>query len=432
MTAALGRHAAHSDSGRRRRGNEDAFVAVPPLFAVCDGMGGALAGELASRLAASALEEAVHESGPGLDLVAAILEGNRRIHQRSLADPAAAGMGTTVTAMLVGDGGTVTVGHVGDSRAYRLRGDALEQLTPDHSLVAELVRTGQISPEEAEGHPQRAVITRALGTDTNVEVDVFHLAGEPGDLYLLCSDGLTGMIGDAEVRTILTRERADLPRATRELVAAANAAGGEDNITCVCFELVDAPAPAGGEPAPGAGSPGEQTAVIPIADEDTFDGLDITAEQTMVLPAPETATGWAEGTDAAEPDAFTAPAAPPPGAETPTPTTPEVTRRSHHRRRKLPYVIALLALLAATAAAGVVLVSRAHFVGADSRGRLVVYQGVPWDITSHVRLYRAVYVSPVLAFQLSQQERIRLFDHALRSKRLAIAEIAVFEHELLR
>ena len=146
----VGRSAALSDAGRRRRGNEDSFVREPPLFAVCDGMGGAQAGELASRLAATALEEAVHRGGP-IDLVAAILEGNRRIHERSRIDTATSGMGTTVTAVLAGADGQLQIGHVGDSRAYRLRGDAIEQLTPDHSLVAELVRIGQISPEEAEG-----------------------------------------------------------------------------------------------------------------------------------------------------------------------------------------------------------------------------------------------------------------------------------------
>ena len=409
----LGRSAALSDAGRRRRSNEDSFVREPPLFAVADGMGGALAGEIASRLAVAALEEAVH-AGPPIDVVAAIREGNRRIQERSLTDPAAAGMGTTVTAVLVGEE-TLSIGHVGDSRAYRLRGEQLEQLTPDHSLVAELVRTGQLTPEEAEGHPQRAVITRALGTDANVEVDLLEVAAEPGDLYLLCSDGLTTMIGDSAVRALLLRERTNLDAAVRALVAAANAAGGEDNITCVCFEIVAGPSPA------------EQTGELPLPP----------GEATMILPAEQTATGW---NDQAPSDVEltivvppAAPAQPAPPQPTPSlPAAPPLVTRRHRRHRKLPYVIALLALVALAAAAGLALLSRAHFVGADDHGRVAVYQGVPWELGSHLRLYRPVYVSPVLAVQLSQPERLRLFDHGLRSKQLALSTVRAFERELVR
>jgi protein phosphatase len=398
----LGRSAALSDAGRRRRGNEDSFVREPPLFAVADGMGGALAGEIASRLAAAALEEAVH-AGPPIDVVAAIREGNRRIQERSLADPAAAGMGTTVTAVLVGEE-TLSIGHVGDSRAYRLRGEQLEQLTPDHSLVAELVRSGQLTPEEAEGHPQRAVITRALGTDANVDVDAFVVATEPGDLYLLCSDGLTTMLGDADVRAILLQERASLDAAVRALVAAANAAGGEDNITCVCFEIVAGPSPA------------EETGELPLP----------AAAAAMALPAEQAGTGWNdEAPPAAELTIVTPPAQP-------EPAEPPVVLRRHRRHRKLPYVVALLILLALALAAGLALLSRAHFVGADNHGRIVVYQGVPWEITSNVRLYRPVYISPVLAVQLSQQERLRLLDHGLHSKQLTLAAVRAFERELVR
>ena len=401
----LGRSAALSDAGRRRRGNEDSFVREPPLFAVADGMGGALAGEIASRLAVAALAEAAH-AGPPIDVVAAIREGNRRINERSLADPAAAGMGTTVTAVLVGEA-ALSIGHVGDSRAYRLRDGQLEQLTPDHSLVAELVRTGQLTPEEAEGHPQRAVITRALGTDANVAVDAFEVAAEPGDLYLLCSDGLTTMISDRDVTAILLRERANLDAAVRALVAAANAAGGEDNITCVCFEIVAGPSPA------------EQTDELPLP----------AGETTMTLPVQEAETGWnAQPAPAAELTVVTPPARPTPQQPAGPPT---VTRR-HRRHRKLPYIVALLVVLALAAAGGLALLSRAHFVGADDHGRVVVYQGVPWEIAGALRLYRPVYVSQVLAAQLSQPERLRLFDHGLHSKQLSLSAVQVFERELLR
>ena len=162
----LGRTAGVTDTGRRRRRNEDALVLRPPLFAVADGMGGARAGEIAARLAAAALEEAGTDTMGEKAVSSLIEEANRRIWQRSLTDPATAGMGTTVTAALVdATSGTVAIGHVGDSRAYRLRGDTLEQLSTDHSLVAELVQSGVLTPEEAERHPQRSAITRALGTE---------------------------------------------------------------------------------------------------------------------------------------------------------------------------------------------------------------------------------------------------------------------------
>jgi PPM family protein phosphatase len=232
----LARTFALSDPGRRRRRNEDAYVVSPPLFAVADGMGGARAGELASRLAV----EAMGGEPEGRDeerLSTLIREANRRVFTRSHEDASASGMGTTMTAAIVGDDGTVTIGHVGDSRAYRLRDDQLEQLTEDHSLVAELVRSGRLSAEEAETHPQRSVITRALGTDPDVDVDVFTVQGEAGDLFLLCSDGLTTMVEDEDIRRTLSEGRDDLEAVARELVSRANRGGGEDNITVIFFEL---------------------------------------------------------------------------------------------------------------------------------------------------------------------------------------------------
>ena len=232
----LARTYAVSDPGRRRRRNEDSYVVRPPLFAVADGMGGAQAGELASRIAVEAMGE---ESGSsGEERVATLIrEANRRVFARSHEDAAASGMGTTMTAALVGDDGTVTIGHVGDSRAYLLRSGRLEQLTEDHSLVAELVRSGRLSAEEAESHPQRSVITRALGTDRDVDVDVFTVRAEPGDLFLLCSDGLTTMVDDEEILSVVSEGRGDLEATARDLVSRANRGGGEDNITVVFFEL---------------------------------------------------------------------------------------------------------------------------------------------------------------------------------------------------
>jgi protein phosphatase len=236
----IGRTAGVTDTGRRRMRNEDALVVRPPLFAVADGMGGARAGEIAARLAAAALEEADTEAIGEQAVSSVIEEANRRIWERSLADPATAGMGTTVTAALVdATGGTVAIGHVGDSRAYRLRAGTLEQLSTDHSLVAELVQSGVLTPEEAERHPQRSAITRALGTEPAVEVELLTVAGEIGDLFVLCSDGLSVMLGDDQIAAAIEGAGRDPQAAGEALVAAANAQGGEDNITVVLFELVD-------------------------------------------------------------------------------------------------------------------------------------------------------------------------------------------------
>jgi protein phosphatase len=235
----VGRIAALSDTGRKRRQNEDAFVCEPPLFAIADGMGGAQAGEVASRLAAAAFEEgasAVH----GEDGVATVVrDAKARIFERAVQDPAVAGMGTTATVAVVDESASsVTLAHVGDSRAYLFRDDALRQLTTDHSLVGELVRSGRLTEDEAAVHPHRSVITRALGTDADVEVDTLTLEVAVGDLFLLCSDGLSAMLRDDEIVRVLRSAGGDPSSAAEALVAAANAAGGEDNVTVVLFELV--------------------------------------------------------------------------------------------------------------------------------------------------------------------------------------------------
>jgi len=236
----IGRAAGVTDTGRRRLRNEDAFICEPPLFAVADGMGGARAGEVAAGLAAAALEEAGSETCGAEGVAALIVEANRRIWERSRNDPRTAGMGTTVTAALVdASTGAVAIGHVGDSRAYLFRDGTLEQLTTDHSLVAELVESGVLTPEEAERHPQRSAITRALGTEPTVEVDAFTVHAEAGDLFLVCSDGLSAMISDDAVSSAIELAERDPERAADALVAAANARGGEDNITVVLFEIVD-------------------------------------------------------------------------------------------------------------------------------------------------------------------------------------------------
>jgi protein phosphatase len=234
---AVGAYAVASDTGRRRRRNEDNYVVAPPLFAVADGMGGAQAGEVASKLAASALEGGDLAELSGLERVDALIqEANRRIYDRATTDPSASGMGTTMTVALV-EGMTVAIGHVGDSRAYLVRGDSMEQLTEDHSLVNELLKSGKLSEEEAQIHPQRSVITRAVGTDPDVDVDAFTIEAEDGDVFLICSDGLTDMVEDVDILDVVDRHRDDLQKAVKSLVQTANKEGGDDNITAVAFRI---------------------------------------------------------------------------------------------------------------------------------------------------------------------------------------------------
>jgi protein phosphatase len=239
----VGAYAVASDTGRRRRRNEDNYVVAPPLFAVADGMGGAQAGEVASQLAASALEAGDSDAQEATKRIDELIqEANRRIFDRATTDPSASGMGTTMTVALV-EGMTVAIGHVGDSRAYLVRGEHMEQLTDDHSLVNELVKSGKLSEEEAQAHPQRSVITRAVGTDPDVDVDGFTIEAEEGDVFLICSDGLSDMVEDEEILELVLANRDDLDKAVKALVAAANRVGGEDNITAVAFRISSEAAP---------------------------------------------------------------------------------------------------------------------------------------------------------------------------------------------
>jgi serine/threonine protein phosphatase PrpC len=389
VTLRLGQTATLTDTGRKRRHNEDAFVAEPPLFAVADGMGGAQAGELASSLAAAALKDSREPGGAGEERVDELIQqANRRVYERQSQDAAASGMGTTMTVALVEDG-RVAIGHVGDSRAYLIRGGRLEQLTEDHSLVAELVRSGKLSPEEAEGHPQRSVITRALGTDPDVDVDTFSVDTRPGDLFLICSDGLTTMVDDETILAEIARNRDDLKGAAKALVRAANKGGGEDNITVVFFEI-------GGE------DDLEQTITLPPRDDGADAGADAedTLDELDRVPAIQTADG--DG------------------------------RRSEPRGRGRRLLVATLTLTLLVGASGFVVwgLWRSHFVGAEADGHVTVYQGVPWNIVGTVHLYRATYVSPLLAAQLSQAERRKLFDHSLRSEGSALAAVRRYEEQI--
>ena len=398
----LGESSGKTDPGRVRRRNEDAFVVDPPLFAVADGMGGAQAGEVASRLTAAAFREYHEADGlpPDERVQAIIQEANRRIYERAHADSGFSGMGTTVTAALL-LGGRVTIGHVGDSRAYRIRDGALEQLTDDHSLVGDLMRSGRLTPEEAEAHPQRSVITRALGTDPEVDVDTFEVDARPDDLFLLCSDGLTTMVGDEDILGILAAAPT-LDDAARELVRAANTGGGEDNVTVVIFRVE------GDDP----------------------------VEETLAAPPPAEANGQGDADELEDTLTGMTPVAPAPPAQEPGPALdppPSPPRPLHRKRRRcarrllvLLLVLAFVALLLGGALFGI---SRAYFVGADEEGKVVVYQGVPFDLTESTGLYRERYVSRIHASQLSPEERASLFDHELVSYERALARVAVYEAE---
>jgi protein phosphatase len=396
MTSPLSQRAAITDPGRRRRHNEDAYVAEPPLFAVADGMGGAQAGEIASQIAAAAVRNST--GGAGDDAVVALIrEANRRVYEAATTDEARSGMGTTMTAALVEDG-SVRIGHVGDSRAYRVREGRLEQLTEDHSLVAELVRSGRLSQEEADVHPQRSVITRVLGTDPDVDVDAFSVETQAGDVFMLCSDGLTSRVDDETILGVVEQHRASLEQAARALVDAANRGGGEDNITVLLFEIGGEAGEETAEAAPSA--PDE---ALGADDETTLSGLE-------AVPVVDVA------------------AVPPHGAgETVAPPA------GRHPRRVSRAALVAGSVGIAVVLAGLVVwtLSRSYFVGAQADGHVAVYQGFPWNIAGRVRLYRVRYESPLLAGQLSQTERRRLFDHDLRSYGAALGSVRRYEAEVV-
>jgi len=237
-----------TDVGRVRDGNEDDFLDQANrlgLVAVADGMGGHRAGEVASATALEALRAAVASGQPLRD---AIEGANDAVLEKSVSDQELHGMGTTLTAGMLGSDGYLVVGHVGDSRAYLARDGELTQITNDHSLVEEMVRGGELTREQADVHPRRSIITRALGIDPQVEVDEFPLELRPGDRILFCSDGLTTMVRPDEIASILGREH-DPKRAAQLLVDAANAAGGEDNVTAVIADAVENDAPSAAAPA---------------------------------------------------------------------------------------------------------------------------------------------------------------------------------------
>jgi serine/threonine protein phosphatase PrpC len=244
-----------TDVGRRRKGNEDYHLGNPEqqLYVVADGMGGHAAGEVASHIAVEAINEFICLTSGDKDVTwpfdydgtlshagnrikTAIQHANRRVVEGTQERADYEGMATTVVAVLVAEG-AVNIAHVGDSRAYQLRSAELAQLTSDHSWVNEQITSGVISPDQARTHPLRNVVTRALGSKVELRVDVRSLKPEVGDVLLLCTDGLTTMLPDAEIKEVLLRCLPNLERAARELIDAANEHGGEDNVTVLLLRF---------------------------------------------------------------------------------------------------------------------------------------------------------------------------------------------------
>ncbi len=389
-----------TDVGRQRSANEDSLVLRPPFFAVADGMGGARAGEVASAIAAEAFEGASAAGEAAEAQLARLLrEANRRIYDLAVTDESHRGMGTTLTAAKVHDG-EVSLAHVGDSRAYRMRDGGLEQITRDHSLVAELERSGQITPEAAEHHPQRSIITRALGPEPDVEVDTYTLSARDGDLFLLCSDGLTSMISDDDVAAIL-RTSATLDEAADALIKAANQSGGKDNITVVLFRIGEL-----GDAVP------EATTVVPgdaAAEDETIAGQLSADEVRAATPAPA-------------PTAASKPIEPIP------PAPP--ARAKPRRRGRLGLVMKILLGLALLAAAvtGLYALSRqVYFVGTNDGGLVTVYRGIPYELPLGIDLYEEEYASGIPARAIPSGRRERVLDHEWRSREDAVDLVRALE-----
>jgi serine/threonine protein phosphatase PrpC len=398
-----------TDVGRQRHTNEDRYYEAAPLFAVADGMGGARAGEVASQLAVDEFAEQAESGGSPEEKLAAIVRAaNRKIYDLSQSDESHAGMGTTVTAALVSDT-EVSLGHVGDSRAYRFRDDELERLTQDHSLVEELMRMGKLSPKDAESDPRRSIITRALGPEPDVEVETCTYPAKDGDVYLLCSDGLTGMLPEERVAEIL-RGRSSLEQAARALVDDANARGGKDNITVLLFKL------------------GEEVKEGTDVESDTLSGSEdpepaapAAAGDTVVLSSEEVEAERAKAATATV--ARPAPPEPPPAR----PTPPEQPRR---RRSKfvLAGIVSLIVVIAAIV--GLYEASRQfYFVGTDNSGLITLYRGVPYDLPLGIKLYSTQYESTVPAVSLPARQRKAVLNNRLRGRGDAVDLVRSLERQ---
>jgi serine/threonine protein phosphatase PrpC len=384
-----------TDTGRQRRANEDSLLASAPLFVVADGMGGAQAGEVASRIAVESFQLGLSDStAPELALAELARAANSRIHELSQANAEQAGMGTTLTAAYVGER-DVAIAHVGDSRAYCLRDGLLMRLTDDHSLVDELMRQGRLTPEEAVEHPQRSVITRALGPEGTVEVDTRSFAARAGDVYLLCSDGLTTMVPEQRIAELLLANPR-LRDAGEALIAAANDAGGRDNITVVLVRLEEVQVAR-------SASVGEAETIVglPAVSAPRADG----PIATEAPPAPTRQTP--------------ALAAPTIRRRAPRPAPSSSARATRGRRlvlRRAGALTIVLAVLVVLGSGAYLAVQNVYFIGTNDRGLITLYQGLPYRLPGNLALYSSQYVSGVGASTLSLEKRRTLLDHSLRSE----------------
>jgi PPM family protein phosphatase len=383
MTLRIEDQAYRTDTGRQRNANEDSLFTRSPVFVVADGMGGAQAGEVASKAAAESFDRELPASPPELVLRETIEAANRTIHEHARRDPELAGMGTTITAAIVNPrSDEVAIGHVGDSRAYRLRDGKLERLTRDHSLVEEMRRKGQLTEAQAEDHPQRSIITRALGPEPEVDVDVQTVPAQAGDVFLICSDGLTTMLDDEQIARVLGRA-SSLESAVRALVDEANRAGGRDNITVVAFRLGDAAAaPSGPEGA---------TLIGPSAEE-----AGLTATEVRRRAAAEAARKRREELAAKPP------------------------RRRVRTAAKVLGVVVVIGAIAFGAWYGN---RQIWFLGTDEAGRVALYRGVPYELPFGVKLYDERYASPIQTASLPPKRRDAVTGLDLRSRGDAVSLI---------
>jgi protein phosphatase len=387
----IAEEAVRTDTGRQRNANEDSLFVDAPLFVVADGMGGAQAGEVASRAAAESFAQNLPPAPPERLLEETIEGANRTIHELARKDPSLAGMGTTTTAALVDlDSEEVAIGHVGDSRAYRLRGGRFEQLTRDHSLVEEMRRKGQLTDAQAEDHPQRSIITRALGPEPEVEVDLQTVPAQAGDVFLICSDGLTTMLDDEKIAHVLSRSTS-LQSAVRALVDEANRAGGRDNITVVLFRLEDA------DSSDGAVSPTREGATLIGGDAEA---AGLTATEVRKRAAAEAARKRREEMDA---------------------------RPRRGRLRTALKVLVPLLLIAAILFGAWYGNRQIWFLGTDDAGRVALYRGAPYELPFGISLYSERYSSPIQTESLPARRKDAVTGHDLRSRGDAVSLLEEIE-----
>jgi len=389
----IAEEAVRTDTGRQRNANEDSLFTKAPLFVVADGMGGAQAGEVASKAAVESFEHDLPAAPPLRVLEETIEAANRTIHELARKDPNLAGMGTTTTAAIVDlEAEEVAIGHVGDSRAYRFRGGKFEQLTRDHSLVEEMRRKGQLTDAQAEDHPQRSIITRALGPEPEVQVDLQTVPAQDGDVFLICSDGLTTMLDDDDIARIVSRATS-LSSAVRALVDEANRAGGRDNITVVAFRLEDTAAPAAGNPSAG---PEEGATLIGSSAEEA--GL--TATEVRRRAAGEAARKRRE----------------------------EAGARPRGRFLRTAAKLLVVLLVVAAVAFGAWYGNRQiWFLGSDDAGRVALYRGAPYELPFGIELYSERYSIPVQTEALPPRRRDAVTGHELRSREDAVSLIEDIE-----